>query len=129
VVTVIVGDVRGLMLSLPAVGVYQIGYNASDGTAASLCHDNVPQWTIGNGESFFDVGKQCETVPVPHADVTAIIVVGAVCGVVCASAAIVLVVALSIRKERIARAERERLAEVDGLNMQSLAGTDYTFYE
>jgi hypothetical protein len=129
VVPVVVGDVRALMLSLPVAGVYRITYNASDGTAASFCHENTDHWTIGDSESFFDVGMPCVPVPPAQTDVTAIVVVSVVSAVVGMSGAVILIIALRIRNERIAKKERARQVAEDGLSMQSLAGTDITFYE
>jgi hypothetical protein len=124
-----VGRVRGLMVSLPVVGTYRVTVSGFDGSSASLCHENDQDWHILQGETFFDIARPCVDIPPEPADATAVVVVGVVSGVLLIVLIAVILVALKIRRDRRAKVERARQAEEDGLNMQSLAGTDFTFYE
>jgi hypothetical protein len=113
-----VGEVRGVMLSLPGKGAYTIAF-----AGGTLCNDGGDVWNVGEGETFFESGIACEQ---KEKDLTVLFVVGGV--LVALAAATVLVVCIAVRARR-ARAERRRRAEEDGLGMESLAGTDITLYE
>jgi hypothetical protein len=124
-----VGEVRGIILSLPSIGVCKVTFTGSDGTTAGLCHENVPEWKIQKGENFFAVGKPCEDVPPAEIDAKSVVIIAVVGFVVFASSLVAVIVALRIRKQRRANAERTKQINENGLGMQSLAGTDITFYE